>query len=228
MLRVTFAARSSATLFLAAVALVACFPNFEFNGGQGGDPTTTSVSRATVGPGPEGGANNVGAGPGSGGFTTTSTGGGGSVTIGTGGGGGTGPTLPTVACGPKPANDPANAPLPQCEPNQLCCFSQQSASMDHCQADDGNSATDDCGSSYYNFFCDGPSDCPGAVCCARYTDFLGIPDFDGLIECASSCAGDDRRVCKTNADCTSGTCQVVEGIDNLGATEYQHDYRECR
>ena len=209
---------------LVVADLASCFPQFEFDG-QGGDPTTTSVSRTTVGPGPEGGASNVGAGPGSGGFGT-GPGGGGGVT--SAGGGGSPPMDPTVACGPKPSGDPPNAPLPQCAAHQLCCFHQSSPSQDHCQTDDMNPSTDDCGGAFYNLFCDGPEDCPGATCCARYSDFFGIVGFDGLIECAPGCGPDDRIVCSSNADCPSGTCQPVEGIAELGASEYQYDYRECR
>ncbi len=55
------------------------------------------------------------------------------------------------------------------------------------------SCADDCSGGEYVFACDGPEDCPGAICCATNVGF-------GDVECRENCS-DDNTVCKSNADC---------------------------
>jgi hypothetical protein len=88
-----------------------------------------------------------------------------------------------------------------CPGGQVCCdilFQAETcvASFAACGCE---ATTDDCAT----FACDGPEDCPGAVCC-------GAMNYDGMNELAgSSCKAtceppNEVIVCSTDADCTSG------------------------
>ncbi len=74
--------------------------------------------------------------------------------------------------------------LVRCRPGQVCCVSSMSLQ---------GSCADDCSGGEYTFACDGPEDCPGAICCATNVGF-------GDVECRENCS-DDNTVCKSNADC---------------------------
>lgn len=198
------------------VALVGCYPEFQFgDAGAGASSDDTSSSRAagstTDGMGAtmsQGGAGNGGA------PNPTSTGGNGGMggsptTTSTGTGGGP----PFVTCGD------GNGVLTDCSPNQSCCFSLEAQSMDHCEA------TTDCGANYYTLRCNAQADCGStAICCAEFDDILET--FLGVIQCDPTCAVPNRRMCKDVEECEPGEICTQLFADSF-APEYAPDYRFC-
>ncbi len=88
----------------------------------------------------------------------------------------------------------------ECEPGNVCCYRRydQGQSQDFCSPDAN------CGNGYSVLSCNGPSDCPGAICCATrmnndYTDISCQVTCDGagqLIMCEG-----DQSVCPANLNC---------------------------
>ena len=136
----------------------------------------------------------------------TATGGGaaaGTVGIATGGATNTGGTTSVAAqfgdlgvgdvnCGPS---------VTVCPGGSVCCdiLFQTETCVDSFSACGCETQTEDCAS----FACDGPEDCPGAVCC-------GARNYDGMNEfAASSCKATceppgELVICRTDADCIAG------------------------
>jgi hypothetical protein len=201
-------------LYVPAVAVCGCYPEFIFDGagGDGGAGTTTaetSTARVAVG---TGGSTGEGAGPttttghmnttsSSGPTTTTST-------------SSTGMTaVVNVNCGPADFDtNTFDFFLVACETGQVCCFDQVFASGDHC----GSACDPDVA---YTFACDGPQDClPGQVCCANVSGSTVIG-----IGCVAGCASPNIELCESTADCTGGgTCQQAFSDDG-----YDEDYLGC-
>jgi hypothetical protein len=210
---------------LAPLVLAACYPDFRFGGeggnggGTGGTPTeggnpSTSRTIATTDD------------------TTVSTGGaepqGGETTVSMGGtseGGSPGvTTTTTTTSGPDENRVPCGngmSVVEDCAIAESCCFSLEDPADDHCQS------TFDCGDSYYTFNCNDPGDCSTEFCCALIEeDFFGDEVFTGYIECKSSCAGINRRMCASQADCESGElCEQI--FADSFAPEYADTYKNC-
>jgi hypothetical protein len=100
-------------------------------------------------------------------------------------------------------------------PGEICCFNP-SGPGDHC------GASGQCDPGYVQFSCNEPSDCPGAVCCAKLT-----PDMQNLtgISCQPTCEGPDELVVCSSMQpgvCPAGTACHHDGM--LGAGD---GYRFC-
>ncbi len=197
------------------VALVGCYPEFQFgDAGAGAGSDDTSSSRAAGSTTDGMGATMSQGGNGNGGAshqTTNGTGGmGGSpTTTSTGTGGG----APNVTCGD------GNGVLTDCTPGQSCCFSLEAQSMDHCEA------TTDCGFNYYTLRCNAQADCGGTgICCAEFDTIL--EDFLGVIQCDATCDAPNRRMCKDASECEANEICTQLFADSF-APEYAPDYRFC-
>ncbi|MBK8937090.1 MAG: hypothetical protein IPM79_05470 [Polyangiaceae bacterium] len=208
---------------LASALLSACYPEFQFGGGgAAGEDASTSRGSTSSGMGASG-AGGRGGGDGGASMSTTSSspsnGGAGGISAGDGGAGGapstssTGGAEPTTPCGN------GMSVIVDCQAGESCCFSLDSASLDHCEV------TDDCGVDFYTFACNTSADCPGEeVCCAVYDDFW--LDFLGVVECSASCPSPSLKTCASDADCGGGeTCSEL--ISESFAPEYVAAYRVC-
>jgi hypothetical protein len=67
------------------------------------------------------------------------------------------------------------------------------------------------------FTCDGPEDCPGAVCCVRGNN----PGTPGGSECRNPCQTQD--LCHTNGDCGGGSPKCCQ----LGTSDYKVCLAQC-
>ena len=191
-------------LYVSAVAVCGCYPEFVFDGagGDGGAGTTAETSTARVAVG-TGGSTGEGPSPTTttGHMNTTS-----STGPSTNSSSSTGmPPVVQVSCGP------AFPDLAPCEAGQVCCFNIFDGLFDNC-----NSACDP--KLEYTFGCDGPQDCSvGQVCCASVSGSSVVG-----IGCAGGCASPNIELCESDGDCTAGTCQVV-----FADAGYDTDYKGC-
>jgi hypothetical protein len=90
-------------------------------------------------------------------------------------------------------------------PNVIACGSQQcnAATQVCCQTlNDAGCQAPDAPCQGVKSACDEAADCPGAeVCCAAQLGFGGAA-------CDTACTGQERQLCKTNAECADGPCYV--------------------
>lgn len=215
--------RSMLPIF-ASVAVMACYPDFQFaEGGAGAEEPSSSRGSTSSGMGASG-VGGVSSGEGGRPTNTTSSspgsGGDGGTSSSDGGAGGAPSTSSTGGAGPSAPCGDGMSMIIDCTEGESCCFSLDSASLDHCEQ------TADCGFDYYTFECNTTADCPGEeVCCALYDDFWA--DFLGVVECAASCPSPSLRMCSSDADCSGGeTCQEL--ISQSFAPEYVNAYRACQ
>ena len=145
--------------------------------GQGGSTTSSSSSSSSSGPGSS-----------SSGTMSSSSSSTGSSSSSTGSSSSSGgPTDVVVFCADN-----------QCNPKEVCCYHQTMPGLDHCSADPN------CGTGYSVLSCNGPSDCPGALCCATrmnqvYTDVSCQATCDGFGQYIM-CEG-DQSVCPMGLTC---------------------------
>ncbi len=146
--------------------------------GQGG---STVSSSSTGGPGSSSSSSTGGPSSSSSGMGSSSSG------MGSSSSSSGGPTNVTVFCAGN-----------ECKSKEICCYHQQDPNLDHCSVDPN------CGPGYSVLSCNGPSDCPGSLCCAtrmnnEYTD----------ISCQTTCEGfgkyimceGDQSVCPMGLTC---------------------------
>lgn len=144
--------------------------------GQGGSTTSSSSSSSSSGPGSS-----------SSGTMSSSSSSTGSSSSSTGSSSSSGGPTNVVFCADN-----------ECNPKEVCCFHQTMSGLDHCSADPN------CGMGYSVLSCNGPSDCPGALCCATrmnqvYTDISCQATCDGFGQYVM-CEG-DQSVCPMGLTC---------------------------
>lgn len=189
---------------IAAASFAACtYPDFQFrgdsagssegSGGGAGAPATTGVS---TGGGAQGGGGPTGSST-TGHMTTAESS---SSTAETSSS--TGASGSTVPC-KTPPDDVT------CMPGEVCCFHKMEAALDAC------GVAGACGGDFYEYSCNDPGDCPGAICCGTDANFNFL--FEA-IKCQPSCGSlVEYTMCDGPGDCTSPeTCYQVPGYAAYG------------
>ena len=115
------------------------------------------------------------------------------------GGEGAGAGASSSSTGQPPPQVPCGEESMLCAPEQVCCFHETMASLDHC-------APPGCGDGFGEFRCNGSEDCTpeAAICCAKDNE---LDDFIDIMTCQSTCeAVTELIICGGPADCPTGVC----------------------